>query len=175
MSIRDLIPWKWGRKKEAEHHEETHALSTLQRDMNRLFEDFYRGFDRDFDLTPFGGRFGFLSNGSHGLSPKIDVSETDDEVEVTAELPGLSEDDIDVSIHDDVMRIRAQKKQEKEEKTKNYYLKERSYGSIFREIPLWSEVDADKVDARFKKGVLTIRVPKLKDATTSKRIAVRTA
>jgi HSP20 family protein len=98
----------------------------------------------------------------------VDVAEMEDEIKVSAELPGLDNEDIDVSLSDDVLTISGEKKEEKEEKGKNYYRSERSYGAFRRDIPLPSQVDADKVDAVFQKGVLTITLPKTAEAKAKK-------
>jgi HSP20 family protein len=88
------------------------------------------------------------------------VSETDKEIKVSAELPGMDEKDIDVSLTRDSLTIKGEKKQETEDKGEDYYRMERSYGSFTRSIPLPIEVDTDKVQATFKKGVLEITLPK---------------
>jgi HSP20 family protein len=126
----------------------------LQRQIDRVFSDFSR------DLKPVGmGR-----NGS--FSPSIDVCETDKALEVTAELPGVDEKDIDVTLADDMLTIRAEKKSEKEEKDekKNYHLVERSYGTFERRMSLPFRADPSKVDAKFEKGVLKLTVPKPAEA-----------
>jgi HSP20 family protein len=134
--------------------------------MNRLFDDFFRGFELS---SLHGGRLWAES------WPKLDVSETDNEFEITAELPGMDEKDVDVTLAGDVLRICGQKKNKREERRKNYYLAERTYGRFHRDIPLLAEVDAEKIDARFNKGVLTVRLPKVKDSRWSRRVPVRTA
>jgi HSP20 family protein len=92
---------------------------------------------------------------------------------VSAELPGMDDEDIEVSLSRDVLTISGEKKQEKEEKGRDYYRAERSYGSFRRSIPLPAEVNADKVDAVFSKGVLTITLPKTAKAEGRKRIIVK--
>ena len=127
---------------------------SLFQEVQKTFEDFSR-------RTPFA-RFG-----SDLLSPKIDVAESKDAVEVTAELPGVEEKDVDVTLVDDVLTIRGEKKTEREEqdKDKNWHVVERSYGSFSRVIPLPFDPDATKVQAKFDKGVLRIRLPKPAEAT----------
>jgi HSP20 family protein len=160
-NIKDIVPF-WKRNVQGKH-EEYEPFSLLRHEMNRLFDDFYRG----FDLEPFESRLGTFS-------PSIDVSENDKQVKVTAELPGMDEKDIDVSLNKDSLTIKGEKKEEKEEKKKDYYRMERSYGSFSRTIPLPMEVDANKVKAEFKKGVLTITLPKTKKAIEdTKKIAVK--
>ncbi len=168
MTITNLLPWKQGEKKVAIQRAD-YPVYSLQREMNRLFDDF---FSTDFGLTPFKG-FG-LSEGFGAFSPSIDVAENDKEIKVSTELPGLSEDDIEVSLSGDTLTISGEKKAEKEDKGKNYYRMERSYGSFRRAIPLPCEVETDKVNATFKKGVLNIVLPKTPQAQEAvKKIAIK--
>jgi HSP20 family protein len=122
---------------------------SLFQEVQKTFEDFSR-------RTPFA-RFG-----SDMLSPKIDVAEGNDAIEVTAELPGVDEKDVNVTLEDDVLTIRGEKKTERNEqdKDKNWHVVERSFGSFTRAIPLPFDPDATKVEAKFDKGVLRIRLPK---------------
>jgi HSP20 family protein len=96
--------------------------------------------------------------------PKINVAETDKELAVSAELPGMVEKDIEISVSDGTLTLKGEKKEEKEEKEKNYYRVERSTGYFHREIPLPCDVDADHADATFKNGVLTVKLPKTQKA-----------
>jgi HSP20 family protein len=130
------------------------TLRTLFQEVQKTFEDFSR-------RSPFA-RFS-----SDILSPKIDVAESKDAIEVTAELPGVDEKDVDVTLADDVLTIRGEKKSEREEhdKDKNWHVVERSYGSFSRAIPLPFEPDATKVEAKFDKGVLRIHLPKSEEVT----------
>jgi HSP20 family protein len=169
MAITDLIPWK---RKEPERKEEERALQvrqdpylTFQEQMNRMFDDFFRG----WGLEPFGA----LREGWQAFSPSVDVVETDKEIKVAVELPGLEEKEIDVSLSPTMLTISGEKRQEKEEKGHNYVRAERSYGSFKRSIPLPSEVDASKADAVFQKGVLTVTLPKAVKAEARKRIAIK--
>jgi HSP20 family protein len=105
----------------------------------------------------------------------LDVSEDLSAFTVTAELPGMSEKEIDLSISGDTLTIRGEKKEEKEDKNKNYYYSERSYGTFMRTIPLPQQIETNKVSASFKKGVLTITLPKTTAAVEStKKIEVKT-
>jgi HSP20 family protein len=137
--------------------------------MSRLFDSFFDG----FDVGPFA-KSGVAET---GVIPKIDVSETSDTVHVTAELPGLKEDDVEVTLSGGNLVIQGEKRAEKEEKDKNYYRVERSYGSFHRSIPLPTEVDDKKVDASFHSGVLNIVLPKVKPspAAAAKKIEGRRA
>lgn len=161
MQISDLIPWGRDRNEVARQQGDgDNPLLNLQRDINRVFDDFWSRFDR-----PVGASNGLLSV----TGPRTDVTETDEAVDVSVELPGMDEKDIDVSLSDDVLTIRGEKKAEREEKKKGYYLAERSYGSFYRSIPLPPGVDSEKAEARFKKGVLTVTLPKTPEAQAKVR------
>jgi HSP20 family protein len=107
--------------------------------------------------------------------PKVDVAETSDEIRVTAELPGMKEDDVEVTLSDGGLVIQGEKRIEKEEKEKNYYRVERSYGKFHRSIPLPGKVDDKNVNASFQNGVLTITLPKAAPSpgASTKKIPVR--
>src|SRR5574340_316343 len=161
MTMRNLVPF--GKKSVSAKREEEHPFSLLRREMDSLFDNFFRG----FDLEPFENRLGTFS-------PRIDVTENDKEMKISAELPGMDEKDIDVSLQNDMLTIKGEKKEEKEDKGKDYYRMERSYGSFSRSIPLPIEVETDKVEAKFKKGVLSITLPKTAKAVAeTKKIAVK--
>ena len=135
-------------------------FGSLQREVDRLFDDFARGTS---------------SNGAGMLMPSIDVSETDKEIEVVAELPGLERKDVDISLENDVMTIRGEKKveskaddDEREGKDKAYHVAERSYGVFYRVIQLPPGIDPSKVQAIMSKGVLKITIPKPTPSTATK-------
>ncbi len=108
--------------------------------------------------------------------PAVDVVETEKAYEVTADLPGMDEKNIEVKVADGVLTIKGEKQQEKEEKKKDYYLQERSFGSYQRSLELPEGVETDKIEASFKKGVLTVTLPKKPEAQKStKKIEVRAA
>jgi HSP20 family protein len=162
MAMRDLIPWSRGRDLSV-RREEASPFLTLHREMNRLFEDVFRG----FDVAPIGNDR-FLDRGIGW--PNIEVSETDKELRVTAELPGLEEKDIDVELAHGALTIRGEKKTETEDKDRLF--SERTYGRFERRIPV-DDIEHDKVLASFKNGVLTVTLPKSSDARQSvKRIAI---
>jgi len=125
-----------------------------------------------FDAAPplrFGTAIGMLT-------PAIDVTEDDVAFKLTAELPGMSEKDIEVAVTDDTLTITGEKKVEKEEKDKDYYLAERSYGSFRRSFALPDGVDRDKVGADFAKGVLTVTLPKAAEAKVEpKKVEIKAA
>jgi HSP20 family protein len=130
--------------------------------MNRLFDDAFRG----FDLMPFSDRF--FDRAMNW--PSIEVNETDKDVKVTAELPGLDEKDVQVELAGGMLSIKGEKRTETEDKERLF--SERYYGRFERRIPI-EDVDQDKVTAAFKNGVLTVTMPKLPQAQSKvKRIAI---
>ncbi len=142
-------------------------FTSLQREIDRLFDDFTRGFPTFPSLQPFAA-------GPSGMMPDMDVTETDKEIEITAELPGLEEKDVQINVSDNLLTIRGEKKAEKEEKDKNYRLVERSYGAFERTLELPQGVDANAIKASMAKGVLKVKVPKPAPAQ-SKKIEVSSA
>ena len=152
MKIKNLLP-EIPRKTRSDID---HPFYSLQREMNSLFDNFFRG----FDLAPRG----FAGAGEGLFSPSVDVKENDKEFIIKAELPGVDEKDIDVTVTGDAVTIKGEKKEEKEDKDKNYYYMERSYGSFCRVIPLEAEIESGKAEARFKNGILDIKIPKNQNA-----------
>jgi|WetSurSiteA1Bulk_404760.scaffolds.fasta_scaffold00295_6 HSP20 family protein len=143
--------------------EDLNPFALLRQEMNSLFDNFFSGFAPESFETRLGA-----------FSPRVDIAETDKEIKVTAELPGMDDKDIDVALTRDMLTIRGEKKEEKEEKGKNYYRMERSYGSFSRSVPLPSEIDTNKVKADFKKGILTVTLPKTPQAIKeTKKIQVK--
>jgi HSP20 family protein len=138
---------------------------SLQREIDKLFEDFSRGFPTMQTFTAGNGGM---------VMPSTDVTENDKEIEITAELPGLEEKDVQINLADNVLTIRGEKKAEKEEKDKNYRLVERSYGSFERSIALPEGVKSEDIKATIAKGVLTVTVPKPAPAQ-AKKIEVKPA
>jgi HSP20 family protein len=124
-------------------------FTSLRRDMERLFEDFGRDLGWRAPATA-----------EMAMAPRIDVSETDNEIKLEAELPGVNEKDVEITFTDGRLTVKGEKKQEKEEKKKGYHMVERSYGSFARSIALPFEADPDKIKAKFANGVLTVTVPK---------------
>ncbi len=122
--------------------------------MDDLFDSFFRGLER-----PFNG---------HRLWPVIDVAEQEGSITVRAEVPGCKADDIDISVHGNVLTISGEKKLQEEKKEKGYYHMESSYGSFRRDLTLPDDVDPDKVEATYKDGVLSINLPKTEKAKAIK-------
>ena len=149
--MRSLLPFSWGNTSPASRTHEDDPFHTLHRQIDRLFEDFGR--------WPALEAFSGASN-----APRINVSETDSALEVEAELPGLDEKDVEVVLNDNVLTIKGEKKNEREEKKKDYHLMERSYGSFSRAIRLPYDIDPNAIGASFNKGVLKITLPKPAEA-----------
>jgi HSP20 family protein len=162
MTLRDLVP-TFGRRTVPVRYNREDPFHLLHPDMDRLINEFFHGSDLDF----FGGR-------AHSFSPRIEVTENEKEIRVLAELPGLDEKDINLSITDNELTISGEKKEENESKGKDHFIRERSYGSFNRMIPLYSEVDAEKAEAHFKKGLLSIKLPKtVKEVEAKKKINIK--
>jgi HSP20 family protein len=165
MHIKDLIPWARQDATAQPKGQSEHPLSELQRQMNQVFESFWGKADRPF--AGFDWSFG-------EPMPRSDVVETADGIEVTIELPGMEQKDVEVSLSGDTLTVRGEKKIEKQEEKKGYYVSERSYGSVYRTIPLPSGIESDKADASFRNGVLTVKIPHSPEAKAKvKRIEVK--
>ena len=150
-------------------------LESLRQEIDRLFEDFGIGTWRSpfrssfFDVDPFRRAKAAFSG-----MPAVDITETVKGYNVTAELPGMDEKNIEVKIANGMLTIKGEKQEEKEEKKQDYYVRERSFGSFERTFPVPDGVDLDKVDASFKKGVLTVTLPKTAGAQKpEKKITVK--
>jgi HSP20 family protein len=172
MAIGDIVPWRWGNLRRSgddrsfqSFHDE---MSSLHRSIDRLFADAWGG-----DLTP-----SLLSEAWSGdrVVPRLDVHEDDKALHVTVELPGMTDKDVSVTVTDRMLTIRGEKKEEKEKKEQDIYRRERAYGSFRRSIELPGDVDSGKIEAAFKNGVLTIDLPKTKEAQARvKQIPVKAA
>lgn len=149
-------------------------FQSMRQEMERLFDRF-----STFDLAPLGRsieHFWPRPNGGSMLSVSVDVAEDDKAYKLTAEVPGIEEKDVDVSVAEGVLTLKGEKRAEKEEKNKNHYVCERSYGSFQRSFALPADIDADKIEASFSKGVLTVTIPKNPKALpASKKIDVKAA
>lgn len=142
-------------------------FANLRREIDRLFEDF----DGDFWRAPFR-----TAEAVFGNLPAVDVTETDKAYEIAAELPGMEEKNVDVKLAGSILTIKGHKRDEKEETKKDYYMRERSFGSFERSFAIPDGVDTDKVEATFKRGVLTVTLPKSAEAQKAeKKIAVKVA
>jgi len=170
MELKKWIPWNWFRKEEENAGRTVpvrHAKSQpragadnspvayLHREVDRLFDDFFG----QWPSYGFGRSFGSgLSDVM--LKPTLDLSASDEEYTISIEIPGVDEKDVKLDLANDTLTIRGEKKQQKEEMERNYYRMERSYGSFQRVLSLPEDADQQAVKARFKKGVLTITMPR---------------
>jgi HSP20 family protein len=172
MNMRALVPF---RERQGLARPDLNVFGSLQREVDRLFDDFARGF----------GAVAVPGNG--GLMPSTDISETDKEFVITAELPGLERKDVEISLDDSVLTIRGEKKmetapevqdrkdnKESQDKDRNVHLSERSYGVFYRVLQLPFSVDPASVQATMSKGVLKITVPK-PARPESKKIEIKEA
>ena len=129
-------------------------------ELDNLFDRFSSGFE-SYALKPFSNLENSWSKDFHGFAPlAVDVGENDKAYTISAELPGVDEKNIEVSVEDGMLAVRGEKRQEQEEKDKHHYMRERRYGAFQRMFALPKGTDENKVEARFHNGVLTISVPK---------------
>ena len=160
MNMRDLIPW--GRQSSTApvpYQNEDNPVVGFRREVDRLFDDLFRG-----SLPSLGlGR-------SLSAWPNVELGETDREIRVTAEVPGMSEKDVELLVEDGVLTIRGEKKSETEDKERGY--SERYYGRFERRIALPSNVDEHGANATFRDGVLTVTLPKSPEAERGRRIPI---
>lgn len=158
MRNQSLIPQLWDRP----------SFPSLRRAVDRLFDTW----SEDIDIEPFWGTR--IPQGM--FAPRIDVAETDKEFRVTAELPGMDEKDVELKLTKDALILKGEKKEEKEEKGRDYYRRERHFGAFCQEVPLPSGVTEDKINAVFKNGVLTVTLPKTAEAQQeTKKIEIKKA
>lgn len=188
MNAKKWIPWNWFKKEEeqagnavpvqraaARAHDDVPAspIDRFHREVDRLFDQFFNG----FVLKPFGSDRPLMPNLAENLlKPTLDLGATDKAYTVSVEIPGVDEKDIKLELADDILTIYGEKKQTSEEKGKNYYRMERSYGSFRRTLALPEDADQDDVSATFKKGVLTVTMPRRTlPQTNVRRIEVQSA
>jgi HSP20 family protein len=164
LAFKKMIPFRKGEKKELTPRGEfwgDNPFALLQNNMNRLME----GFSKEWGA-------GFLTDSNVA----IDVKETDEAIEVVAEIPGIDEKDLDISLDQNSVTIRGEKKAEKEEKKGDYYHMERSYGTFCRTIPLPVEINSEKAQANYQKGVLRVMLPKTQaQKESTRKIQIRTS
>jgi len=162
MNMRDLVPWNRSeRNRTSLPTASENPMFTLHREMNRLFDDVFRGIDAP-------GLWG-----ARGSWPQIEVEETDGEYRVSAELPGLEEKDVEVFVQDGILILRGEKRAESEDRSRAF--SERVYGRFERRLAL-DGIDEDRIQAKFHNGVLSITAPKsAQSADRVKRIAINQA
>ena len=158
MHMRDLIPW--GRQSSTapmQYQTQDNPVTGFRRDVDRLFDDLFRG------SLPGLGR-------TLAVWPNVELSETDREIRITADVPGMSEKDVELLMEDGILTIRGEKKSETEDKDRGY--SERYYGRFERRVALPSNVDEGGASATFKDGVLTVTLPKSAEAERGRRIPI---
>ncbi|WP_192248557.1 Hsp20/alpha crystallin family protein [Mesorhizobium silamurunense] len=153
------------------------SFESLRREIDRLFDDFHPfDFRVPSTRTLFGRELPTLRSVAWPVAPAMDLVEKANEYEITAELPGIDEKNVEIKLANHTLTIKGEKKEEKEEKEKDYYLSERRYGSFHRSFQLPEGVDVDKIDASFNKGILTVKLPKTAEAQKAeKKITVKAA
>jgi HSP20 family protein len=171
MDMKKLAPWNWF-KKENEHFGKTvpvkrsdgvpkdrlmdNPLQAFHQEVDRLFADLFQGFGMP---SVFGRKEGIPMEDDL-FKPRLDLGAADDAYTISVEIPGVDEKDVRVDIANDTLTIQGEKKQHKEDKDRHYYRLERSYGSFQRILSLPADADQDNVSARFKNGILKVRIPR---------------
>lgn len=173
MRVSDLVPWRDRGELPTRRDD---PFSAMQQEINRLFEDFLHGMEREGNGEGSSSLMPWRREGAT-FSPTANLAETDEAFEATVELPGMTEDEVDVNLTRDGLVISGEKRaeQSEEDEERNYYRRERSYGYFRRTIPLPVDtVDRNKCEATFANGVLTVRMPKLPEVKQeTRRISVR--
>jgi HSP20 family protein len=182
MDLKNLAPWNWFKKEEEQqparlpvhrsgqlrHH---NPIARFHQEIDRMFEDFIRGFG--FPSVGFGREVAPLAQ-IECLKPTLDIAAGDKEYTISVELPGVDEKDVRLELTGDTLVIKGEKKQEKEEKEKNYYRMERSYGSFQRVLSLPEDADQDAIGATYKDGIMTITIPrKMATKRESRQITIK--
>ena len=155
MTIRDLIPWERSFRVPVRYSERfSRSIEDLQEEMNRLFDHFYNG--TEVYLTDWEQKL--------PAAPNINMYEDDKSIKVEAEMAGMDPEQVSVEVTDGQICIKGEKKEEKSEKEKNYLRREIAYGAFYRAMPLSNMVDANKAEAIFKNGILTVTIAKNAEA-----------
>jgi HSP20 family protein len=167
MRLTDMIPWSHTHGVSSRRGRDDFGLSTFEDRMTRMFDEFLR----DVGWEPWS-----VTEGSRVYTPRIDVVERDEDILVSAELPGMERKDIDLTLTQNTLTLSGEKKCECEEGSKEtgYYRRERSYGCFRRTVVLPTDVDTDHVEAHFAHGVLTVTLPKTpEEVESSKHIEIK--
>lgn len=151
MAFKSLTPWRWGGKPDPAQQGESDPFGELQEQMNMLFEDFFGRFNLPAPQT---------WRGPAPFTPAVDMTEDAQAYYVEVELPGMEEQDLQVTLNDDVLILSGEKKSPQQTQGRQFYRMERCYGAFRRSLPMPSAVVADRVSAQFKNGVLSIVLPK---------------
>ncbi|RJP87819.1 MAG: Hsp20/alpha crystallin family protein [Desulfobacteraceae bacterium] len=187
MDIKKIVPFDWFKKEERAGEKGLpilhrrgrdtgfsgyHPVSQLHQEIDRMFDNMYRS----FGWPSFSFEEPFLPRMTAALEPTLDVSATENEYDITVEVPGVEEKDIQLELVHDTLNIKGEKKQEREEKDKDYYRVERSYGSFHRMLSLPEDADQDNINATFKNGIMKITIPrKALPKTETKKIEIKAA
>ena len=175
-SLKKWLPFKRGKEMEPAKGEASvvHPMIEMRSRMDRLFEEMmekpFSGFFGGWDFDRWYGDFS-----PEIFEPKIDIADEKKFVCVTAELPGMDKEDIHLTVEENHLRIRGEKKTEMKKEEEGFYRAERFFGAFERAIPLPVDVDPDRAEARFEKGVLTVRLPKIEPASEPKKVEVQSA
>ncbi|MGV8073791.1 MAG: Hsp20/alpha crystallin family protein [Syntrophobacteraceae bacterium] len=168
MDMKKLAPWNWFKKEEEHrpaalpvHHtgqlRHYEPFAQFHQEIDRMFDNFFRGFG--LPSSGFGTEFTSLPQ-AEWLKPTLDIAAGDKEYTICVELPGVDEKDVQLELSEDTLVIKGEKKQEKEEKEKNFYRMERSYGSFQRVLSLPEDAEHEGIGAAYKNGILTITIPR---------------
>lgn len=185
MKINKLAPWNWFKKEQEtegsflparridDSVSTAYPLSRLQREIDDLFDHFFRDFG--LNARPWPRQLDSLARTAAGwLKPNVDISASDEDYTIHVELPGVTEDDVHVEVSGDTLRIRGEKKHEREQNGRNYYSVERSYGSFQRVLSLPDDANTDLISAIYRNGVMTITIPRKEETKReAKRIEVK--
>ena len=182
MDIKKLAPWNWFKKEQEGNtlpirRQETRTqyadpFSQIRQEIDRVFDSAFSGFG--FPSIGFGRELTPAAQ-TDWLKPTLDVGASDKEYTISVELPGVDEKDVQLELINDTLKIKGDKKQQKEEKEKNYYRMERSYGSFQRVLSLPEDADQDNIKAVYKNGIMNITIPrKAAPKTEVKQIEIKT-
>jgi HSP20 family protein len=185
MDIKKLAPWNWFKKEEDQEgkmlpvrRQETQTFHSdpfvqIRQEIDRLFDTAFRGFG--FPLTGFGRELTPMAQ-TDWLKPTLDIGASEKEYTISVELPGVDEKEVQLELINDTLKIKGEKKQQKEEKEKNYYRMERSYGSFQRMLSLPEDADQEKISGVYKNGIIEITIPrKAAPKTEAKQIQIKTS
>ncbi len=171
MNLTKFKPWNWFKKEQESHPIEVRKdndllpVLKLRRDLDRLFDEFFNRTWIDFAWPE--------ANGNYSKLPSVDISETDSAYQIEVDLPGMDKENIELTVNDGVLKIKAQRQDQREEKGKYYHRFERAYGVFERTLSLPDDADQEKINATYKDGVLKIEVDKLPEAKSkTKRITI---
>lgn len=152
----EIMPWR---------SRQMSPLSSLQSEMNRMFEDFFS--------QPLGLAIPRTRVEATAVVPALDVKEDENCIVVTAELPGINQEDVEINVQEDMLEIRGHKREEQKNEQENYCMIERSYGAFARRVALPADVNSDQAEARMENGVLTLRLPKAAPKAGKKTITIQ--